>query len=112
MFEYLFNNKHTELILFFIIKNNHCYAKQLSDIFNKSVYGFQSALSKLEKGGLLVSFLEGNTRYYELNKRYPFSAEITNLFAKAYTFFPLENSNKFEVESRVRPRRKGKPIVS
>ncbi|OGI09039.1 MAG: hypothetical protein A2Y40_09400 [Candidatus Margulisbacteria bacterium GWF2_35_9] len=111
MFDYLFNNKHTEIILFFILKNEYCYAKQLSDIFNTSVYGFQKTLSKLEKGGLLVSILEGNVRYYQLNPRSPFINEIKNMFEKAYNFLPKELQNNYLLNTRKRPRRQGKPIA-
>lgn len=111
MFDYLFNNKHTEIIIFFLMKQEYCYAKQLSDIFSTSVFGFQKTLDKLERGGLLVSLLEGNTRYYQFNPRYPFFKDIQKLFEKAYDFMPSDLKKFYELDVRKRPRRKSKPIV-
>lgn len=111
MFDYLFNNKHTELIIFFLINNDACYAQQLSNIFDSSIYGFQKTLNKLERGGLLVSFLEGKTRFYQFNPRYPFVTDIKKIFNKAFSFLPPEIQKKFILDQRKRPRRQGKHIA-
>jgi hypothetical protein len=64
-------------------------ATQLSHAFNSSLDPIQKTLKKLEAGGLLVSFLEGKTRVFQWNTRYPFFKEIEILVKKAYTFLPL-----------------------
>lgn len=110
MFNDLFGNKYIEKIIFFLIKNNKCYAMQLSKIFGTSLSPIQKTLEKLEKASVLVSFLEGKTRIYIFNPRYPFYKELKALFIKAYDFIPRKQKDKYyEPKIRRRPRRKGKP---
>jgi len=47
-------------------------------------------LQKARRRGLLVSFLEGRTRVFQWNPRYPFLKEIQALAKKAYSFLPEE----------------------
>jgi len=109
MFSELFGNKYVEKIIFFLLKNNKCYAMQLSKIFGVSLSPIQKTLEKLEKAAILVSILEGKTRIYIFNPRYLFYKELKALFIKAYEFIPKEHKNKYyEPKIRRRPRRKGK----
>ena len=113
MLEILFGNQNTERILFTILLNEKCYAKQLADRFGTALFGFQTTLQKLEKANILVSFKEGNTRLFQLNPRYPFLAELKQLIQKAYEFLPEEIKNRYYTPiSRKRPRRTGKPLFS
>ncbi len=111
MLETLFGGKNIEKILFFILINNSCYASKLSNIFGEALSPFQKALDRLEIGNVLVSFLEGKTRIYKFNPRYPFLNELKSFLIKAYEFLPVEYKNKYyEPKIRKRPRRKGKPL--
>ncbi|NGX56736.1 MAG: hypothetical protein K1060chlam5_00982 [Candidatus Anoxychlamydiales bacterium] len=109
MLESIFGGKNIERILFYILINKSCYATQLRFVFNTSLSPFQKALDRLESGNILVSFLEGKTRIYKFNPRYPFLNELINFLKKAYEFMPDEFKTQFyEPKIRKRPRRKGK----
>lgn len=111
MLEPLFGAKPIEKILFFLLTNNRCYGSELSRSFNESLSPFQKALDRLESGGVIVSFLQGRTRMYEFNPRYPFLKELKAFLEKAYTFLPTQTKiNIYESMKRKRPRRKGKPL--
>lgn len=109
MLEYLFANKNVEKILMYLSLHEKAYATQLSRTFNSSLDPIQKTLRKLEEGGLLVSFLEGKTRIFRWNPRYPFFSEIQTLAKKAYSFLPLNIQEKYyQSTQRKRPRKTGK----
>lgn len=111
MLETLFGSKVIEKILFYLLINNKCYGSQLSRTFNESLTPFQKGLDRLEAGGIVVSFLEGKTRIYQFNPRYPFLPELKEFLQKAYSFLPSDFQERFyEPKIRKRPRRKGKPL--
>ncbi|MCB1109401.1 MAG: winged helix-turn-helix transcriptional regulator [Chlamydiia bacterium] len=111
MLESLLGNKTVERILFYLLKNERCYGSELKGVFGGALSPFQKALDRLEEGGILVSFLVGKTRSYELNPRYPFLKELKTFLNKAYLFLPQEIKAKYyEPKIRKRPRRKGKPL--
>jgi hypothetical protein len=103
--------KSIEKILFYLLKNGSCYGAELKRVFDGALSPFQKALDRLENGGVVVSFLEGKTRVYQFNPRYPFLKEFKALLEKAYEFFPQEIKEKYyEPKIRRRPRRKGKTL--
>ncbi|NGX26757.1 MAG: hypothetical protein K940chlam6_00682 [Chlamydiae bacterium] len=111
MLERLFGNKNIEKVLFYLAFNEKCYATQLSNNFDSALSGFQNTLDKLEYAGVLVSFLEGRTRMYQFNPRYPFLNELKSLLSRAYNYLPESIRKKYyEKRIRKRPRRKGKPL--
>ena len=111
MLESLFGNPEIEKVLFYLLTNETCYPSQLRSAFQMPLYSFQRALSRLEKGGIVVSHREGKTLLYQFNPRYPFLNELRIFLQKAYTFFPPEIREKYyEPVSRKRPRRQGKPL--
>jgi hypothetical protein len=111
MLEPIFGSKTIEKILFFLLENKRCYGNQLKKIFNESLTPFQKSLDRLEIGGVIVSFLEGKTRIYQFNPRYPFLSELMIFLKKAYEFLPKELKEKYyDLKIRKRPRRKGKPL--
>lgn len=111
MLEPLFGGKNIEKILFFLLINQRCYGRGLSRTFQQALSPIQKALDRLETGGIIVSFLEGKTRMYQFNPRYPFLQELKTLLKKAYIFLPQEFKNQYyEPKIRKRPRRKGKPL--
>lgn len=111
MLEYLFSNKNTEKILMYLRLHGKANASELSQSFNSALDPIQKTLRKLEGGGLLVSFLEGRTRVFQWNPRYPFLSEIQNLIGKTYEFLPTEiQETYYQQTKRKRPRRTGKPL--
>lgn len=111
MLETVFGGKNIERILFYLLINESCYATQLNKIFGVSLSPFQKALDRLESGGIIVSFLQGKTRIYQFNPRYPFLNELKSFLSKAYEFLPQEFKDcYYEPKIRRRPRRKGKPL--
>lgn len=109
MLEALLGNKTIEKVLLYLYIYKQGYAKGISVLFNISVNGIQQQLKRLEDGGIVVSFLKGNVRLYELNHRYAFKEELELLLKKAMDYLPKSEKDKY-YKLRTRPRRKGKPI--
>ncbi|MFH2031254.1 MAG: winged helix-turn-helix domain-containing protein [Bacteroidota bacterium] len=109
MLEFLLGNKTIEKILFFLNTYEQGYPKGMAKLFNIPVNGIQQQLRRLEDGGIVVSSLQGKTRLYRFNPRYPFLKEIKTLLQKAMEFFPEKEIEKY-YRIRTRPRRKGKPL--
>jgi len=111
MFELIFSSKLTEKILFYLQANEQAYGLELADYLQETLNGVQNTLKRLEKSGLLASTLQGKTRVYQINPRYPFKQEMMALITKAYSFLPEEQKLKYyEIRVRRRPRRQGKPL--
>ena len=111
MLEYLFTNKNVEKILIYLCLHGKANATELSRSFSSSLDPIQKTLKKLEEGGLLASFLEGRTRVFLWNPRYPFLAEIQALALKAYMFLPPDiRESCYQSTKRKRPRKTGKPL--
>lgn len=86
-------------------------ATELSRTFDSALDPIQKTLRKLEEGGLLASFLEGRTRVFQWNPRYPFLEEIQALAKKAYSFLPPDTQEtRYQSTKRKRPRKTGKPL--
>jgi DNA-binding transcriptional ArsR family regulator len=111
MLEYLFGNKNVEKVLIYLFLHEKANATELSRAFNSALDPIQKTLRKLEEGGLIVSFLEGRTRVFHWNPRYPFLKEIQALAEKAYDFLPLNvQETYYQLKKRKRPRKTGKPL--
>lgn len=111
MLEYLFGNKNVEKILMYLFLHEKAHATELSHAFDSSLDPIQKTLKKLEEGGLLVSFLEGRTRVFQWNPRYPFLQEVQALAKKAYEFLPTHMQEiYYQSTKRKRPRKTGKPL--
>lgn len=111
MLEYLFANKNVEKILMYLFLHDKANATELSRAFETSLDPIQKTLRKLEEGGLLVSFLEGRTRVFQWNPRYPFLPEIQALAKKSYEFLPSYiQESCYQLNKRKRPRKTGKPL--
>jgi hypothetical protein len=80
----LITNKSVEKILFFLLLNSKCYAAQLSHRFKTPLTPLQHALGKLEKNGVLISHVEGKTRFFEFNPSYHLLPELETLLKKSY----------------------------
>jgi hypothetical protein len=109
MLEPLLASTNCERVLIFIAARDEGYLREISDFFEASPAPILKQLEKLENGGILFSRQVGRTRLYGFNPRYPFLKELKSLLDKALTFYP-ENIRARLLESRRRPRRKGKPL--
>ena len=111
MLEKLFGGKNIEKVFFFLLTQERCYGQQLSRIFGQALSPFQKTLDRLEDGGIIVSFLEGKTRMYQFNPRYPFLKELKDFIEKSYQFLPQEQKEKYyEAITRKRPRKRDKRL--
>lgn len=111
MLEYLFGNRNVEKIIIYLLVHEKANASELSHCFHSSLDPIQKTLKKLEVGGLLVSFMEGRTRVFQWNPRYPFLKEIQALAKKTYESLPQKiQEETYQSRKRKRPRKSGKPI--
>jgi predicted transcriptional regulator len=111
MLEYLFANKNVEKVLMYLCLHGKANATELSRSFHSALDPIQKTLRKLEEGGLLASFLEGRTRVFQWNPRYPFLEEIKALAQKAYSFLPPDMKEaRYQSTKRKRPRKMNKPL--
>ena len=95
MLQTLISNQSLEKILFFLLLNGKCYATQLSQRFKTPLTPIQYSLGKMEKGGILVSHLEGKSRYYAFNPEYLLLPELEMLLRKAYTHLSAEQKKLY-----------------
>src|SRR3990167_8293774 len=111
MLEKLFGNVVIEKILFYLLVNEKGYPSLLRRVFDVPLYSIQKAIARLEDGGIVVAELQGKTRVYQFNPRYPMLRELREFLSKSYSFLPREFKEKYyEAPVRRRPRRKGKPL--
>lgn len=109
MLSKLFGSRTAELVFYYLCVYEKGYATKISGLFGLSLNAVQNQLIKFEEAGILVSFLEGRTRVFQWNPRYPFLSELKALLKKALVYLPDSDKSKYFRE-RTRPRRIGKPI--
>jgi DNA-binding transcriptional ArsR family regulator len=109
MLEGVFGNATAERVLLYLEQYGRGYAQAIADTFGDvSLSMVQRQLQRLERAGLLVSLLEGRTRVYVWNPRYPFLDEVRRLLGKALRSLPADERRRYFAQRR-RPRRAGKP---
>jgi hypothetical protein len=109
MLSKLFGSRTAELVLFYLSVYEKGYATKISKVFGLSLNPVQNQLIKFEEAGILVSFLEGRTRVFQWNLRYPFLTELKALLDRAFEYLPDTEKARYFRE-RTRPRRTRKPI--
>jgi len=109
MIEVILGSEFAEKTLMFLLVRGKGYASEMAAFYEADLNTFQNQLKKYEEGGVLISFLEGRTRIYQMNPRYPFLPELKALLEKAFGFYPDELAEKLKMNRR-RPRRTGKPL--
>ena len=110
MLEAVFGNATAEKVLLFIESYGDGYAQAIANTFDDVTLRMaQVQLARFERGGILVSQLEGRTRLFSWNPRYPFQRELRALLRKALKFLTAADRRKFFMQRR-RPRRSGKPV--
>jgi hypothetical protein len=95
MLELLFGNQNVQKILLFLFVNGKCYGTQLHRLLKTPLTPLQKAFLRLERGGIVLSQLEGKTRVYQLNPAYPLLAELQQLLKKAYILLPAQEKKQY-----------------
>ncbi len=90
-------SKNIQRILIFLFVNGRCYGAQLHRLLNTSLTPIQKALIKLEKGGVIMSYLEGKTRLYRFNPAFPLLEELEALLKKAFTLLPPQDKKQYSL---------------
>lgn len=109
MLDQIFGSKSAEMTLFYMLVYKKGYARRLSTTVGLSLNAIQKQFIKFENAGIFVSFMEGRTRVFEWNPRYPFLKELQNLIQKGYDYLPEIDKDRY-FKQRSRPRRTGKPL--
>jgi hypothetical protein len=102
MLSTLFGTKNVQKILIFLFVNGKCYGTELHKLLNTPLTPLQKALSRLEKGGIILSYYEGKTRLYQFNPAFPLLTELELLLKKAYTLLsPLEKKHYCSIKQEI-----------
>jgi predicted transcriptional regulator len=109
MIESILGSDNAERVLIFLFVRQKGYASEIAKFYATDLSPIQSQLRKFEEGGVLVSFLEGRTRVFQLNPRYAFQPELNALLEKAFNYYSPEEIERLKMNRR-RPRRTGKPF--
>lgn len=104
----IFGSVNRERVLVYLAARARGYAREIARFFDAPLDPIQKALDSLERSGVLVSRVVGNTREYEFNPRYVLRNELRALLDKALSLYPAKLRDELLV-TRTRPRRKGKP---
>lgn len=104
MLEAIFGNATAEKVLLYIESRGEGYAQAIADTFDDVTLRMaQLQLARFERGGVLLSQLEGRTRLFTWNPRYPFQRELRALLRKALESLPETDRKRFFLQRR-RPR--------
>ena len=110
MLEGIFGNASAEKVLLYLEQYEEGYATAIARTFDDlTLHMAQRQLERFERAGALVSSLQGRTRLYGWNPRYPFRGELRALLRKALDQLPASERKRYFSERR-RPRRAGKPL--
>lgn len=95
MFKSLFGCQSIEKILFYLLINERCYAQQIHRMLHTPLTPIQKALTRLEQGGILISYQDGKARIYQFNPDYPLLAELEMLLKKAFHHLSLNEKKGY-----------------
>ena len=70
------------LLKFFLNSNTTAYLRSLESEFGDSTNSIRVELNRLEKAGMLESFLKGNKKIFKANTGHPLFGEIHNILLK------------------------------
>jgi hypothetical protein len=74
------------LLKFFLNSNMTAYLRNLEVEFGESSNAIRLELNKFEETGLLESFVEGNKKLFQANKKHPLFKDIHNILIKYVGF--------------------------
>ena len=109
MLKALFGNETCEKILLYLANYQEGYARGIAKTFEFNLRRVQVQLERLEEGGIIASKTLGKTRVYQLNPKWHFQTELTQLLKKALSAISSPERERYFTE-RTRPRRKGKDL--
>jgi predicted nucleotidyltransferase len=70
------------LTLFLMNPDKELYIRQLTRMTTENINAIRRELTNLEKIELLISRKQGNTKYYQVNKKMPIYPELTSIILK------------------------------
>lgn len=70
------------LLKFFLNSNMTAYLRSLESEFGDSTNSIRLELNRLEKAGMLTSFLKGNKKIFTANTKHPLFEEVHNILLK------------------------------
>lgn len=70
------------MLKFFLNSNTTSYLRSLESEFGESTNAIRLELNRLEKAGMLSSFVEGNKKLFKANTKHPLFQEIHNIVLK------------------------------
>ncbi len=100
MLDSLLGSKSVEKILLYLLVNEKCYAHELHRMLCTPLTPIQQALSRLERGSILKSNIEGNKRIYQFNLEYPLLNELEILLRKAFYQLPLQEKKYYTYQKQ------------
>ncbi|MFA6973276.1 MAG: nucleotidyltransferase domain-containing protein [Parcubacteria group bacterium] len=78
-----FTKKQVQILeIFFHDPGKSFYLRQLARMLGVEPGVFQRDINKLEEKGVLLSEFKANSRFFQLNKKYPLYAELKSIFFK------------------------------
>lgn len=109
MIESVVGTLNKERILVFLQCREEGYAREIAKFFDIPLTPVINQLKILEAGNVLFAKLQGRTKIYKFNPRYPFLEELRNLLKKVVSFYPENIKHELQYNRR-RPRRSEKPL--
>lgn len=70
------------LLKFFLNPQNKAYLRSLGAEFGESTNGIRLELNRLEQAGMLLRYLEGNKKVYQVNTKHPLYNEMHSIIKK------------------------------
>jgi DNA-binding transcriptional ArsR family regulator len=86
---------NAERVLVYLVARGEGYGREIARFFGADPVSIQKQLVTLERGGVLTSREVGRTVTYQFNPRYAFLPELNELLAKALSFYPEEERERF-----------------
>lgn len=111
MLDKIFGNETIALIYLNLFHYGEIYSALIEKNTGVGSRAVLNQLSKMEEVGILVSRSVGRTRLYQFNPKSPFVKPIKEIIQISYSNMPLKLKEKMFKE-RMRPRAKGKEVIS
>ena len=86
MLEALLGSINKEKILLFVISRESGYARQIAGFYDIPLTPVINQLKKLEEGSILYAEMQGKTKVYKFNPRFPFLKELKQLLEKVLAY--------------------------
>ena len=111
MLDKIFGNETIALIYLNLFHYGEIYSALIEKNTGVGSRAVLNQLSKMEEVGILVSRSVGRTRLYQFNPKSPFVKPIKEIIQITYLNMTLKLKEKMFKE-RMRPRAKGKEVIS